>query len=53
MSAEARADVEALKADAARTSTDGSNLVESNPVLWRWISGWRNSWYGIVQAQMD
>ena len=38
MSAEARANVEALKADAARTPTSGSNLAGRTPVLWRWIN---------------
>ena len=38
MSAEARARVEALKADAAQEPTDGSNLAERTAVLWRWIN---------------
>ena len=38
MPAEARANVEALKADAARTPTNGSNLAGRTPVLWRWTN---------------
>ena len=38
MSAEARARVEALKADVERSPTNGSNLAARTPVLWRWIN---------------
>ena len=38
MSADLRARVEALKADAERSPTDGLNLEERTPVLWRWIN---------------
>lgn len=38
MSVEHRARVEALKADAEQNPTDGSNLAERTPVLWRWIN---------------
>ncbi len=40
MSAEDRARVEALKADAGRNPTDGSNLAGRTPVLWRWINAY-------------
>ena len=38
MSPQARASVEALKASSALHPTDGSNLAERTPVLWRWIN---------------
>ena len=38
MAAQARTRVEALKADSAQHPTDGSNLAERTPVLWRWIN---------------
>ena len=38
MSAEARTRVESLKADKALHPTDGANLAERTPVLWRWIN---------------
>ena len=38
MSEDARSRVEALKADAEENPTDGSNLAERTPVLWRWIN---------------
>ncbi|MYC67791.1 MAG: DUF3604 domain-containing protein [Acidobacteriia bacterium] len=38
MSPQARTRVEALKAGAAQHPTDGSNLAERTPVLWRWIN---------------
>ncbi|MYG04309.1 MAG: hypothetical protein F4173_19110 [Acidobacteriia bacterium] len=38
MSPQARTRVEALKTEAAQHSTDGSNLAERTPVLWRWIN---------------
>ena len=38
MSTEARASVEALKKDVESKPTDGSNLAERTPVLWRWIN---------------
>ena len=38
MPADARSRVEALKQDAEDSPTDGSNLAERTPVLWRWIN---------------
>ena len=38
MSSEARTRVESLKADKALHPTDGANLAERTPVLWRWIN---------------